>query len=57
MLLPKDGKGRSRSAQRFNMRATALGKTLGGVYHAERLWLFLPAHDGLPEIQHPLEAG
>ena len=26
-LLPKDGKGRSRSAQRFNMRATALGKT------------------------------
>jgi hypothetical protein len=29
-------------------RATALAKTLGGVYHAERLWLFLPAHDGLP---------
>lgn len=56
-LLPKDGKGRSRSAQRFNMRATAQAKTLGGVYHAERLWLFLPAHDGLPEVQHPLEAG
>jgi LmbE family N-acetylglucosaminyl deacetylase len=56
-ILPKDRKGRARSAQRFNMRATALGKTLGGVYHAERLWLFLPAHDGLPEIQHPLEAG
>ena len=56
-LLPRDRKGRPRSAQRFNMRATALGKTLGGVYHAERLWLFLPAHDGLPEIQHPLEAG
>ena len=56
-LLPRDGKGRSRSAQRFNTRATALAKTLGGVYHAERLWLFLPAHDGLPEVQHPLEAG
>ena len=56
-LLPKDSKGRSRSAQRFSTRATALAKTLGGVYHAERLWLFLPAHDGLPEIQHPLEAG
>jgi LmbE family N-acetylglucosaminyl deacetylase len=56
-LLPKDGKGRSRSAQRFNTRATALAKRLGGVYHAERFWLFLPAHDGLPEIQHPLEAG
>jgi hypothetical protein len=56
-LLPKDGRGRARSAQRFNTRATALAKTLGGVYHAERLWLFLPAHDGLPEVQHPLEAG
>jgi hypothetical protein len=56
-LLPKDAKGRSRSAQRFNARAAALTKTLGGVYHSERLWLFLPAHDGLPEVQHPLEAG
>jgi len=46
-LLPKDGRGRARSAQRFNGRATALAKTLGGVYHAERLWLFLPAHDGM----------
>ena len=26
-----------------------------GVYHAERLWLFLPSSDGLPEVQHPLE--
>jgi hypothetical protein len=25
------------------------------VYHAERLWLFLPSGDGLPEVQHPLD--
>jgi hypothetical protein len=52
-LLPKDAKGRPRAAQRFNARAHALSKALGGVYHAERLWLFLPSGDGLPEVQHP----
>ena len=30
-------------------------KALGAPYHAERLWLFLPAGDGLPEARHPLE--
>ncbi len=54
-LLPKDGKGRPRAAQRFNARAAAAAKKLGGVYHAERFWLFLPSGDGLPEVQHPLE--
>jgi LmbE family N-acetylglucosaminyl deacetylase len=54
-LLPKDVKGRPRAAQRFNARAAATTKKLGGVYHAERLWLFLPSGDGLPEVQHPLE--
>ncbi len=57
LLLPKDKKGRSRAAERFNARAVASAKTLGGVYHAERFWLVLPSSDGLPEIQHPLEAG
>ncbi len=57
LLLPKDRKGRSRSAERFNARATASAKALGGIYHAERFWLVLPSSDGLPEIQHPLEAG
>jgi hypothetical protein len=55
-LLPVDGKGRRRAAQRFNARAATLAKQLDGVYHAERLWLLLPSHDGLPEVQHPLEA-
>jgi LmbE family N-acetylglucosaminyl deacetylase len=54
-LLPKDRKGRARAALRFNARAAAAAKRLGGVYHAERLWLFLPSSDGLPEVQHPLE--
>ncbi len=54
-LLPKDRKGRSRAAERFNARASALAKKLGGIYHAERFWLVLPSSDGLPEIQHPLE--
>ncbi len=54
-LLPLDHKGRKRAAQRFNARAAALAKQLGSVYHAERLWLLLPSHDGLPEVQHPLE--
>lgn len=56
-LLPPDGQGRPRGAERFNARAAAAAKKLGGVYHAERLWLFLPSGDGLPEIQHPLELG
>jgi len=55
LLLPKDRKGRSRAAERFNARAGASAKKLGGVYHAERFWLVLPSSDGLPEIQHPLE--
>jgi hypothetical protein len=57
LLLPKDRRGRSRAAERFNARASAGAKALGGVYHAERFWLVLPSSDGLPEIQHPLEAG
>ncbi len=55
LLLPKDRKGRSRAAERFSARALAQGKKLGGVCHAERFWLVLPSHDGLPEIQHPLD--
>jgi LmbE family N-acetylglucosaminyl deacetylase len=55
VLLPRDGKGRPRAAQRFNARAAAAAKRLGGIYHAERYWLFLPSGDGLPEVQHPLE--
>jgi LmbE family N-acetylglucosaminyl deacetylase len=54
-LLPKDGKGRPRAARCFEARALAVAKRLGGVYHAERFWLFLPSGDGLPEVQHPLE--
>ena len=55
MLLPKDSKGRPRAARRFDARASAVAKKLGGVYHAERFWLFLPSGDGLPEVQHPME--
>ena len=55
LLLPRDGKGRARAAKRFNAGAAAAAKKLGGVYHAERFWLFLPSGDGLPEVQHPLE--
>ena len=56
-LLPVDRKGRRRAAQRFHVRAALLARQLGGDPHAERLWLLLPSHDGLPEVQHPLEAG
>jgi hypothetical protein len=56
-LLPLDGKGRPRAARRFDACARAAAKALGGVYHAERFWLFLPSGDGLPEVQHPLELG
>ena len=55
LLLPRDRKGRPRAAGRFNIRAAAAAKKLGGVYHAERFWLFLPSGEGLPEVQHPLE--
>jgi hypothetical protein len=54
-LLPKDARGRPRAARRFDARAAAAAKRLGGVYHAERFWLFLPSGDGLPEVQHPME--
>ncbi len=54
-LLPTDNRGRPRRAQRFNAHAAVAARKLGGVYHAERFWLFLPSGDGLPEIQHPLE--
>lgn len=50
-LLPKDAKGRARAAELFVQRATLAAKKLGGVYHAERFWLFLPSGDGLPEVQ------
>ncbi len=54
-LLPKDDKGRHRAARRFNACAAVAAKRLGGVYHAERFWLFLPSHEGVPEIRHPME--
>jgi hypothetical protein len=54
-LLPPDRKGRSIAARRFDERSRAAAKALGAAYHAERLWLFLPSGDGLPEAQHPLE--
>jgi hypothetical protein len=52
-LLPRDAKGRARAAELFLQRATLAAKKLGGVYHAERFWLFLPSGDGLPEVQEP----
>ncbi len=55
-VLPRDRKGRARSARRFIARADRAAKALGAPYHAERLWLFLPSGDGLPEIRHPLES-
>jgi LmbE family N-acetylglucosaminyl deacetylase len=54
-LLPKDGKGRPRAARRFDACAAVAAKKLGGVYHAERFWLFLPSGEGVPEIRHPME--
>ncbi len=55
LILPRDAKLRSRAARRFNARVVAASRRLGGVYHAERLWLFLPLRDGLAETQHPVE--
>jgi hypothetical protein len=54
-LLPRDARGRRRAARRFDACAAAAAKKLGGVYHAERLWLFLPSGDGVPEVRHPME--
>lgn len=54
-LLPRDAAGRTRAANRFSVRAASAAKKLGGIYHAERYWLFLPSGEGLPEIQHPME--
>jgi hypothetical protein len=54
-LLPRDRQGRARPAQEFLRAAAVAAKRLGGVYHAERFWLFLPSGDGLPEAQHPAE--
>ena len=54
-LLPRDDKGRPRAARRFDACAAVAAKKLGGVYHAERFWLFLPSGDGVPEVRHPME--
>jgi LmbE family N-acetylglucosaminyl deacetylase len=55
VLLPRDVKLRPWAAQRFNARAARAARRLGGIYHAERLWLFLPSNDSLAETQHPTE--
>ena len=55
LLLPRDRKGRPRAARRFAGRADRAARALGGAYHAERLWLFLPSGEGLHEMSHPLE--
>jgi hypothetical protein len=55
-VLPRDRKGRPRAAHRFAARADRAARALGAAYHAEKLWLFLPAGDGLPEVRHPLDA-
>ena len=55
VLLPKDGEGTRAAGRQLLRQAAAAAKRLGGVYHAERFWLFLPSGDGLPEAQHPLE--
>jgi hypothetical protein len=56
LVLPRDRKGRPRAARKFNARAAAAARKLGAPYHAEKLWLFLPSGDGLPEVRHPLES-
>ncbi len=55
-VLPRDKKGRPRAARRFSSRADVAAKKMGAVYHAERVWLFLPSGDGLAEIHHPLDS-
>ena len=55
-LLPRGPQGPRRGPPGASThRPRAAAKALGGVYHAERFWLFLPSGDGLPEVQHPLE--
>jgi hypothetical protein len=56
IVLPRDGKGRPRAARRFSARAEKAARRLGAPYHAEKLWLFLPSGEGLPEVRHPLES-
>ncbi len=56
LVLPRDRKGRPRAARRFSARAEGAARKLGAPYHAEKLWLFLPSGDGLPEVRHPLES-
>jgi LmbE family N-acetylglucosaminyl deacetylase len=56
-LLPADGRGRPRSARRFDAWAEKAAKALGATHHAERLWLFLPSGEGLAEVRHPLDGG
>jgi hypothetical protein len=55
VLLPRDAKLRPRAAKRFNARAAKAARQLGGIYHAERLWLFLPSNASLAETQHPTD--
>jgi LmbE family N-acetylglucosaminyl deacetylase len=55
LLLPRDARLRARAAQRFSARAVRTARRLGGIYHAERLWLFLPSNDSLAETQHPTD--
>ncbi len=57
LLLPRDTKLRTRAAQRFSTHAARAARRLGGIYHAERLWLFLPSNDSLAETQHPTDLG
>lgn len=54
-LLPRDARGRPRGAERFAAGAARAARRLGGIYHAERCWLYLPSGDGLPEAQYPLD--
>jgi hypothetical protein len=56
LLLAAEGKRkRQQAVLRFQARSLAAARQLGSVYHAERLWLFLPSGEGLPEVQHRLE--
>jgi LmbE family N-acetylglucosaminyl deacetylase len=52
LVLPRDRKGRPRAARRFSARADKAARKLGAPYLAEKLWLFLPSGEGLPEMRH-----
>jgi hypothetical protein len=54
-LLPKNAKNHPRAARRFDACAAAAAKKLNKIYHTERLWLFLPSGDKVPEVRHPIE--